>query len=84
MTFNASDPTLDQTLTKDQWDFGDGSKGQGRTASHQYRDIDSYTVTLTVTDVAGLKVLVLEHGYGGLVGCSDSQFHLLTGGTRYR
>ena len=55
VTFNASDPTLDQTLTKYEWDFGDGSKGQGRTASHQYRDIDSYTVTLTVTDVAGLK-----------------------------
>ena len=55
VTFDASDPQLDQTLTKYEWDFGDGSKGQGRVASHQYRDIDSYAVTLTVTDIAGLK-----------------------------
>ncbi len=55
VTFNASDPTLDQTLTKYEWDFGDGSKGLGRVVSHQYRDIDSYAVTLTVTSVAGLK-----------------------------
>lgn len=55
VTFNAADPVLDQTLTKYDWDFGDGSKGQGRVASHQFRDINSYPVTLTVTDVAGLK-----------------------------
>ena len=55
VTFDASDPQLDQTLTKYEWDFGDGSKGQGRVASHQYRDINSYAVTLTVTDMAGLK-----------------------------
>jgi PKD repeat protein len=55
VTFNASDAILDQTLTKYDWDFGDGGKGQGRVASHQYREINSYTVTLTVTDIAGLK-----------------------------
>ena len=53
--FDASDATLNQTLTKYEWDFGDGSKGQGRVGSHQYREIDTYTVTLTVTDIAGLK-----------------------------
>ena len=55
VTFNASDPTLDQTLTKYAWDFGDGSKGEGRVVSHQYREINTYAVTLTVTDIAGLK-----------------------------
>jgi PKD repeat protein len=55
VTFDASDPTLDHTLSKYEWDFGDGSKGLGRVASHQYREINSYTVTLTVTDIAGLK-----------------------------
>jgi PKD repeat protein len=55
VTFDASDPQLDQVLTKYEWDFGDGSKGQGRVASHQYRDIDTFAVTLTVTDIAGLK-----------------------------
>jgi PKD repeat protein len=55
VTFDASDAQLDQTLTKYEWDFGDGSKGQGRVTSHQFSDIDSYAVTLTVTDIAGLK-----------------------------
>lgn len=55
VTFDASDATLDQTLTKYEWNFGDGSKGEGRVVSHQYRDIDTYAVTLTVTDIAGLK-----------------------------
>lgn len=54
VTFDASDATLDTVLTKYEWDFGDGSKGQGRVVSHQYREIDNYRVTLTVTSVAGL------------------------------
>ena len=28
--FNASDPQLDGTITKYEWDFGDGSQGSGR------------------------------------------------------
>ena len=55
VTFDASDDKLDATLIKYEWDFGDGSKGQGRVASHQFRDVGAYTVTLTVTDLAGLK-----------------------------
>lgn len=54
VTFDASDAVLDQVLTKYEWNFGDGSRGQGRVVSHQYREIDSYAVTLTVTSVAGL------------------------------
>lgn len=55
VTFDASDATLDATLVKYDWDFGDGSKGSGRVASHQFRDVGNYTVTLTVTDLAGRK-----------------------------
>ena len=55
VTFDASSPTLDPTLVKYEWDFGDGSKGSGRVSSHQFREVGSYTVTLTVTDVTGRK-----------------------------
>jgi PKD repeat protein len=53
-TFDASDPTLDSKLVSYLWDFGDGSSGSGRTASHQYRRAGTFFVTLTVTDQAGL------------------------------
>jgi len=53
-TFDASDPTLDSKLVSYLWDFGDGSSGSGRTTSHQYRDAGTFSVTLTVTDQAGL------------------------------
>lgn len=55
VTFDASSPTLDGQLVAYAWDFGDGSKGTGRVASHQFRDVGTYTVTLTVTDAAGRK-----------------------------
>ena len=31
------------------WDFGDGSKGAGKTASHVYADPGNYVITLVVT-----------------------------------
>ncbi len=31
------------------WDFGDGQRGEGSTATHQYRQAGNYTVSLTVT-----------------------------------
>lgn len=55
VTFDASSATLDSSLVKYEWDFGDGSKGSGRVASHQFREVGFYTVTLTVTDVMGRK-----------------------------
>jgi len=36
------------------WSFGDGATGSGVTVSHPYTAIGIYTVTLTVTDPAGL------------------------------
>lgn len=55
VTFDASDPNLDANLVKYEWDFGDGSKGTGRVTSHQFRDAGNFSVTLTVTDIAGRK-----------------------------
>ncbi len=40
----------DGTIAKYDWDFGDGAKGTGATASHDYAKPGTYTVTLTVTD----------------------------------
>ncbi len=44
----------DGTVASHAWDFGDGSTGTGATASHDYAATGSYTVTLTVTDDAGV------------------------------
>ncbi len=33
-----------------EWDFGDGTKSSGKTVTHAYAKIGSYTATLTVTD----------------------------------
>ncbi len=51
--FDASDPKFDSKLVSYAWDFGDGSSGTGRSASHQYRDAGTFSVRLTVTDNGG-------------------------------
>ncbi|WET80718.1 PQQ-dependent sugar dehydrogenase [Amycolatopsis sp. QT-25] len=55
VSFDASlstDPDLDD-LTY-QWDFGDGGRGDGRTAQHTYDSEDTTTATLTVKDIHGV------------------------------
>ena len=46
-----SDSTGD--ITSYQWDFGDGSSGSGKTASHSYTAAGDYSVVLMVSNDAG-------------------------------
>ena len=43
----------DGTIVVFEWDFGDGTKGTGKTVNHQYNSTGTYVVTLTVTDDDG-------------------------------
>ncbi|MBE1461844.1 S8 family serine peptidase [Kibdelosporangium phytohabitans] len=43
----------DGTITRYAWEFGDGTTGTGRTASHTYTTAAFYSVRLTVTDNDG-------------------------------
>ena len=55
LTFDATgsyDP--DGSITSYAWDFGDGTTGSGQVVSHSWTSVGGYTVTLTVTDNAGL------------------------------
>jgi len=56
ITFDASssyDP--DGTIVKYEWDFGDGSKAEGKVVTHAYSKPGEYVVTLTVTDDGGAR-----------------------------
>jgi len=44
----------DGTIADYEWDFGDGSTASGVKASHSYREVGTYTVTLTVADNDGV------------------------------
>ncbi len=44
----------DSNLATYGWDFGDGASAEGPVASHNWSDDGSYTVTLVVTDTAGV------------------------------
>ncbi|MBC8161593.1 MAG: SBBP repeat-containing protein, partial [Roseiflexaceae bacterium] len=49
--FAATTPTL--TRASYSWNFGDGTTGSGRTASHTYAAVGNYTATVTATNEAG-------------------------------
>jgi PKD repeat protein len=57
--FNASashDPDADEGMGIEsfEWDFGDGTTGEGETVSHVYTVSGDFVVSLTVTDESGL------------------------------
>ena len=47
----SADP--DGSISSYAWDFGDSSTGSGMTASHDYAEAGTYTISLTVTDNDG-------------------------------
>jgi parallel beta-helix repeat protein len=56
ITFDGSssyDPDDGDSITSYQWDFGDGSTGEGVSPQHTYTSEGSYTVELTVKDGHG-------------------------------
>jgi len=42
-------------IVRNEWDFGDGSRGTGVDVNHTYNTANVYNVTLTVTDDKGLS-----------------------------
>jgi PKD repeat protein len=63
-TMNPTAPQVGQAVLYDasasqgaiaeyNWDFGDGSRGSGRTTQHAYGEADTFIVTLTVVDAFG-------------------------------
>jgi hypothetical protein len=53
VTFDASDSSdFDGTISRYDWDFGDGNTGTGALVTHSY-STGRYTITLTVTDNDG-------------------------------
>ncbi len=54
ITFNATQSyDLDGTIINYQWDFGDGTTGDGINPTHKYEKPGEYTVTLIITDNNG-------------------------------
>jgi PKD repeat protein len=50
---NPSQAAPGRTITRYDWNFGDGGFGSGLTESYRYNRAGTFTVTLTVTDSAG-------------------------------
>ncbi|HUW23186.1 MAG TPA: PKD domain-containing protein [bacterium] len=65
-----------------EWDFGDGSTSTGMKTSHIFTSPGEYTVTLTVTDVYGVKdesqthIIVFQKEFAELpAGCYNNVFN---------
>jgi PKD repeat protein len=55
-----STATPGRSITKWEWNFGDGRFGEGERVSHQYPQVGKYQVVLTVTDSRGAKKSVVK------------------------
>jgi len=55
--FNASKSTDDVEIVSFEWNFGDGTSGNGAVVSHSYTEEGTYQVLLNVTDTDGLHNL---------------------------
>lgn len=53
VTFDAGESTDNVGIVSYEWNFGDGTSGTGKTATHAYSNLGTYTATLTVKDSAG-------------------------------
>ncbi len=53
VAFDGGSSTDNVGIASYAWDFGDGTSATGGTATHEYADAGTYTVTLTVEDAAG-------------------------------
>ena len=53
VSFNASSSSDNVGIASCEWDFGDGTTGQGLATTHTYSEPGTYNVTLTVTDEVG-------------------------------
>jgi len=58
--FDGSGSTDDGTIATYYWEFGDGSTGSGKTASHIFELPGTYEVTLWVTDDAGQQASITK------------------------
>jgi len=64
----------DGSISKYEWDFGDGTELSGRNVSHTYEDEGDYEIKLSVTDAQGnkdsdiLDISVIDEGAPPLAG----------------
>lgn len=64
VTFNAATSTNNGTACGSNctyvWNFGDGSSGAGVVATHAYSSVNTFPVSLTVTDLRGAQTITIQ------------------------
>jgi parallel beta-helix repeat protein len=57
VNFDASSSSDNVGIASYEWNFGDGTSGIGKTATHEYKKAGDYIVTLTVKDAEGNQAI---------------------------